>query len=408
MRAFVFLALVACGGNVPAPEYPSPPEEPESTTVCDPTAPVERTVLAMEPPGLIVQHETCDGNAGFGFSYQRGIIVGDTWLIQTDRIVEASTAETSRALPPVEEWVAQATDYELGMLQPLTDGWLYNPRSPAYPSTFVATDLNASPLLERIQAVYGEPTAPIFVVPSWDLEQGERPWMIVSFDEDPDLFGPALIRAYLGPGEPWLDGTAEFLWQVVKMKEDSLSMDHYLDDWLALYARHRQTLSGEPHRQSPLAAQVMAICQVRIHIDLVPHALEHQNADGDRAWMNERGVLDVRSCLASLGVELAAVRYEGASPDRLLRTHMADGDPPTITRAGSFFQPGDVVVEVNRRRIQTQGDIAWALRDVDSGDRFTIVVERDGQQARTWARRPRVGERNAVRFALIPVEADES
>lgn len=404
MRLFVVLALVACGGATPSPEYPSSPEEQTAAVVCDPAAPATRTTLSMEPV-LVVNHETCDGNVGFGFSYDDGVWVGETWLVQTARVVEASARETTRALPPTEQWVALTSD--VGALEPLTDGWLYNPRAPAYPNTFVATDLNASPVLERIQAVYGEPAAPVFVVPSWDAERGERPWMVASFDEDPDVFGPAALRAYLGPGQAWLDGFATFLWQYIQMREGQLETDDYLDSWLADYSEHRRALNGQPHRESALAARVKSVCMLPSLAAAETRTIQHRLPDREPLWLDERGVLDVRDCLAAMDVELAAVRYEDATPEALLRVRSAPGDPPTVERGGSFFQSGDVVIEVNRRRVHTRGDVAWALRDVATGDRFIIVVQRGDQEARTWARRPRVGDRDAVRFALIPVEVDE-
>ena len=227
--------------------------------------------------------------------------------------------------------------------------------------------------------------------------------MVVVASDDEATFATRILRAQLGPGEPWLDGAAAFLWQVMRFKEGSLSMDDYLEDWLDLYVEHRDSLSGAPHRQSALSAQVVGICQMPPQ----NHTSLRRREGADPPWMDQRGVLDVRVCLQRLGVELAAIRYEDSSPEHLLRVRSAPGDPPTVERGGSFFQAGDVIIEVNRRRIRSRGDVAWALRDVDAGERFIIVVQREGREARTWARRPRVRERDAVRFALIPSEAND-
>ena len=355
----------------------------------------------MGPPGLTIQQETCSGVSSFGFSYDDGVWVGETWLVQTARLAEV----TGQALPSVDAWIAQPSD--TGALQPLAEGWLYNPGEPAYPNTFVATDLDLG-VLERIQATYGQPATPMFVVPSWEAAQGERPWMIAAYDADPDVFGPSILRAYLGPGDAWLDGFATFLWQYVQMREGTLATDDYLDAWLADYSEHRRTLTGEPHRQSALAGRVKSICMLPSLGLAESRRLQHRLPEHEPLWLDERGVLDVRECLGELNVELAMIRYEDATPETLLRVRSAPGDPPTVERGGSFFQAGDVIIEVNHRRVQTRGDVAWALRDVPTGERFIVVVQRDGHEARTWATRPRVGDRDAVRFALVPVEVDES
>ncbi|MFK7998680.1 MAG: hypothetical protein AB8H86_03755 [Polyangiales bacterium] len=405
MRLFaaLTLALAGCGGTTPTPEYPSPPSE-EARALCDPGAPVAHTTLRLEPAHLVVQHDTCAGVVRVELAYESGIHVGDTWLVPTDRIVQASQRETERALPLVAAWVME--DSDLGALRPLTGGWLYNPGAAASPNTFVATDLNAAPILERIQAVYGEPARPVFVVPAWDGEQGERPWMMAAFDEDPNVFGPALLRAYLGPGDAWLDGFATFLWQYIQMREGSLTMDEYLESWLADYRLHRR-VDGLPHRQSALAARVKSLCMLPRLRDAATRTIQHRLPEREPLWLDERGVLDVRECLSAVGFQLAMLRYEDATPEALLRVRSAPGNPPVVERGGSFFQSGDVIIEVNRRRVRTRRDVAWALRDVDTGERFVIVVQRGEREARTWARRPRVRDRDAAGFALIPIEVDE-
>ena len=401
MKGLAMLLLAACGGSVTPVEYPV--VEAPGAEACEITTSVQRVETEMNAAGLGLRFISCAGEEVLALPYTEGLFVGDTWLVRSDTLRDAGARETSRPLPPIEDWISTPTD--AGTLQPLIGGWLYSPRAPSSSNIFASTD--PGPVLERIQAVYGQPATPIFVVPSWDSD-GERPWMIAPFDADPDVFGPQVLRAYLGPGDAWLDGFAAFLWQYLQMREGSVSMDDYFDSWLAHYSEHRRSLDGQPHRFHPLAARVKSICLLPSLRLAETRSIQHRLPAHEPPWLDERGVLDVRGCLTAAGVQLAAIRYEDAAPEALLRVRSAPGDPPTVARGGSFFQVGDVITEVNRRRIQTRGDVAWALRDVDTGDRFTIVVQRNGQEARTWARRPRVGERDAVRFALIPVEADES
>lgn len=358
----------------------------------------------MTPAGLEIQHELCVEAHSYVLGFDQGVQVGDSWLVQTARIAESSLNETS-GLPAPEEWVLRS-EHEAGALQPLVDGWLYRPQSSAFPNTFVAADLSAAPVLERVQAAYGDPAAPIFVVASWDAEQGERPWMFASFDEDPNVFGPRVLRAYLGPGDAWLDGFATFLWQYIQLREGNLTMENYLESWLADYRRHRR-VDGRPHRQSALAARVKSLCMIPRLRRSDSRRIQHRLPEHEPHWLDERGVLDVRECLAAVGFRLAMLRYEDATPETLLRVRSAPGNPPVVERGGSFFQRGDVITEVNRRPVRSREDVAWALRDVDTGERFVIVVQRGEREARTWARRPRVRDRDAAGFALIPVEVDE-
>lgn len=403
MRLLVVLTLVACGGATPVPEYPSPPVEAEAGPVCNPAAPIQRTTM-MLGASLRLEHTSCAGTETLDVSYGLGVLVGSTWLFQTQTLVEMSARETSRALPPVAEWVALPSD-ELGALQPLTDGWLYSPRAPTYPKTFVDRDLAAAPVLERVQAAFGEPQAPVFVIPAQGADY-RGPWMFASFDEDPDVFGPRVLRAYLGPGDAWLDGFATFLWQYIQLREGSLTMDEYLESWLADYREHR-LVDGQPHRQSALAARVKSLCMIPRLRESESRRIQHRLPENEPLWLDERGVLDVRECLSAVGMRLGMLRYEEATPEALLRVRSAPGNPPVVERGGSFFQRGDVIIEVNRRRVRSREDVAWALRDVDTGERFVIVVRRGEGEARTWARRPRVRDRDAAGFVLIPVEVDE-
>ncbi|MFT5353086.1 MAG: hypothetical protein ACI9KE_000283 [Polyangiales bacterium] len=400
-------ALAACAGTQTsaASTLPDTPLGAERA-VCPETA---RLSVPTTRPGhhaLTIEASLCGEVVRITVPYDEETRVGENWLVPARRLREALSSATQRDVPPIEDWDAEETEF--GRLAPLAGDWLYvGHGEPAMLGTFIhlRDTEQAEVLIARIQAVFGASPVPIFVTDSW---QGEKPALVVVADDETNVFGPRILRAYLGPGGPWLDGFAAFLWQYVKISEGQLTTADYLDSWLADYSEHRRTLSGQPHRQSALAARVKSVCMLPSLGLAETRRLQHRLPEHEPAWLDERGVLDVRDCLAAVGVELAAIRYEDETPENLLRVRSAPGDPPTVERGGSFFQTGDVIVEVNRRRIHVRGDVAWALRDVSTGERFIIIVQRAGQEARTWARRPRVGERNAVRFTLIPVEVDES
>lgn len=49
---------------------------------------------------------------------------------------------------------------------------------------------------------------------------------------------------------------------------------------------------------------------------------------------------------------------------------------------GSAFEPGDVVLRVADHPVATLDDVAWALRDVERGDRFVVDLRRRGEERR--------------------------
>ncbi len=303
-----------------------------------------------------------------------------------------------------------------------------------------AIAVTSEPLPEIAPGVRGRSTRPLVATYAASLAQAFGPargtllvdpgtaasndWALI-VDEEPTsapTLGDDEIRAWMTAAwtgaQGWQRGAAQYLAWLIDVREGRLTAEGLLDAWLRAYLTYRHTMDGRPLDESTLARRlaggaVVALCAdamlrargedllVATRRGTFPPAVSEEMSE--RAAF--RGVMDVDPCLEKLGLRLAVSRFEDPGAAALLRVGAVADEPPRITTGRSFFEPGDRLVSVADVAVRRLEDVAWALRDVEVGDRFVIVVERDGQTRRTWARRPRTSGDERTRYFLAPTES---
>lgn len=217
----------------------------------------------------------------------------------------------------------------------------------------------------------------------------------------------------------WRRGVAQYQTWLIDVREGRRTRETFLSAWLAAYLTYRSSVDGRPLDDSNEARRLAGGAVIALCADA---ALRTNGSDllGARGSLPAslaaemetraafRGVMDIDPCLAPLGLRLAVARYEDPGADALLRVGAVADDPPTITVGRSFFEAGDRLVSVADVAVTKLEDVAWALREIEVGDRFIIVVERDGQTRRTWARRPRTSGDERTRYFLAATESSAS
>lgn len=255
----------------------------------------------------------------------------------------------------------------------------------------------------EIRAALGAPDGYIFVGAARPAD-GVVP---LSAELTVDELRAQLVGAWIGE-DGWRAGLARYLaWQI-----DGATQAQLLARFMVAYRAYRelvgQSPNDDPQRADP-GGVIAAFCaDVELHSQGSSLAAELHRAH-DLSTLSEEtavslanrvafsNVIDVAPCLVPLGQELVAVRYESPSAAALLRVGL--DEELRVSTGRGFFQTGDKIVTVAGSDIENESDIAWALHATDVGERFVVVVEREGATRRTWARRPRVQDApRALRF----------
>lgn len=99
---------------------------------------------------------------------------------------------------------------------------------------------------------------------------------------------------------------------------------------------------------------------------------------------------EVTSTRPLLGIETIDVAYVDATALDRFNVQTSTGAfiqtvQPQSGAASAGLQPGDVIVEVDNRRIRSSSDVGESVRAREIGDQIEIVFERAGEEKRAWA-----------------------
>ncbi|MEM9860273.1 MAG: hypothetical protein AAF938_01555 [Myxococcota bacterium] len=374
-RAVLALALVGCAAQTMNAPRTLPSEERLPLRIAVERGPIVRLTLSGGPG--CVQDETGEHCSrpgvparwqrswrSFGTALDGGFVVSD----QEPRYegVETQVDQQMHRLPLADglEFVSSA---------PLVE------EAPGLWRTAAATE--GADARRRLLQSLGPVEGPVLIA----ADHSEAPRVVRAGDAG--AFLRAAYFADLGEG-PGFRGAAAFL-----LEEAPSSVEE--STFLARYLRDRRALSGEPaYARGEDAGWLSAFC-------MPP---EPSRRGALRAALQLRRAPDPDACLRPHGHRLAIIRFEHAPSAWLLRVGEVNEETATIVLGRGFFERGDRVVEVNGGPVERGEDIAWHVRDLPTGRRFNVWVQRGDRRLRTWVRRARRGEAQAIRFTLQPRE----
>lgn len=113
------------------------------------------------------------------------------------------------------------------------------------------------------------------------------------------------------------------------------------------------------------------------------------------------GAFGIDECFERFGFEVRPATFEGPTDRALVLDVLGIGGLRTATHTQSFdvtavregtpLEVGDVVLQVEDHPVADLADVAWALRNVNVGERFAIRLRRDGEEQVVERVRPKLG-----------------